>query len=184
MDGATKRPQTGLLPDRKGVNWTVAGCADFDDNGSADILWRNVYNGKNRVWFMNGTSLNPTIVDLDPVGSNWLVAAVDDYDLDGKADIVFRHKTDGRNTLWFMDGATMRPESGALPDRPGRNWKVKGSTDFDGDGDPDLLFRNVVNGKNQIWFMDGTSLAPTITDMDTVGASWAPQATGTVATIP
>ncbi|MHC4083370.1 MAG: FG-GAP-like repeat-containing protein, partial [Planctomycetota bacterium] len=52
--------------------------------------------------------------------------------------------------------------------------------DFDGDGYPDLLWRNRANGKNQIWFMDGTSLSPDIQVMSTVGASWDVVATDTV----
>ncbi len=47
------------------------GTCDFDRDGFADILWRQGANGKNRIWFMNGMSLQPeeffitTVENLD-----------------------------------------------------------------------------------------------------------------------
>jgi hypothetical protein len=34
---------------------------------------------------------------------------------------------------------------------------VDGGNDFDGDGKPDLFWRNYGTGRNVLWFMDGTS---------------------------
>ncbi|MDJ0889385.1 MAG: FG-GAP-like repeat-containing protein [Desulfobacterales bacterium] len=46
------------LPKRDENNhhdWKVAGVGDLDQDGSADILWRNHQSGENDVWLMNGT---------------------------------------------------------------------------------------------------------------------------------
>ena len=46
------------------------GKVDFDGDGGADILWRNTSDGRNAVWYMNGTTYMggdffPTIADQD-----------------------------------------------------------------------------------------------------------------------
>jgi FG-GAP-like repeat/FG-GAP repeat len=37
------------------------------------------------------------------------------------------------------------------------NWKMAGSGDFNGDGKPDILWRNDASGENSIWLMNGTT---------------------------
>src|SRR6266480_3810946 len=36
--------------------WQVQGIGDFDGDGRADILWRNLSTGENYIWLMNGLS--------------------------------------------------------------------------------------------------------------------------------
>jgi len=36
-------------------------------------------------------------------------------------------------------------------------WQQSGTGDFNGDGKPDLLWRNYTTGVNRVWFMDGTT---------------------------
>ena len=38
------------------AGWTVAGVADFDDDGMADILWRHT-NGNVAIWRMDGAAV-------------------------------------------------------------------------------------------------------------------------------
>ena len=42
------------IPNMSDVNWDIAGVGDFDSDGMVDILWRNSYNGPNRIWLMDG----------------------------------------------------------------------------------------------------------------------------------
>jgi hypothetical protein len=35
------------------------------------------------------------------------------------------------------------------------NWGVAGVGDFNSDGRPDILWRNIVTGENQVWIMHG-----------------------------
>jgi len=41
-----------------GATWAVAGAADFDGNGSPDILWHNQTSGALAVWYMSGTTVS------------------------------------------------------------------------------------------------------------------------------
>lgn len=38
-------------------------------------------------------------------------------------------------------------------------WQIAGTGDFNADGLSDILWRNTVNSKTYIWFMNGTTLA-------------------------
>ena len=179
MDGPTMRDESGILPTVAGSSWSVAGSGDFDGDGHADLMWRNAATGANHIWFLDGPSVTPTISTMSTVGGAWYVAAVDDFDGDGKADILFRHPYTGRNAMWLMDGTSMRPGSGILPTVASSNWTIAASNDFDTDGYADLLWRNVLTGANQIWFMDGT-LTPTFSTMSKAGVAWTVVGTNSV----
>jgi hypothetical protein len=37
------------------------------------------------------------------------------------------------------------------------NWKIVGTGDFNGDGKPDILWRNTSTGQNYVWYMRGVN---------------------------
>jgi hypothetical protein len=45
-----------------------------------------------------------------------------------------------------------------LPALPA-NFQLAGAGDFDGDGHPDILWRNTSNGNNAVWLMNGTTMS-------------------------
>jgi Leishmanolysin/Bacterial pre-peptidase C-terminal domain len=59
-------------------NWKIKGIADFNNDGHADILWRNNGTGENAVWLMKDTALiGGKGVWLAPMGdTNWEIVAV------------------------------------------------------------------------------------------------------------
>jgi hypothetical protein len=145
-------------------NWKMVGSGDFDNDGRADLLWRNTATGENRIWRMNGGSHlagDLTVEKMaagpnDPNGLNWQVVGAADMDGDGKTDIVWRNGVTGENSIWKMNGnarvSTMNVE--VFTDL---NWRIVGVADFDGDRRTDLLWRNSVSGQNIVWRMDGSA---------------------------
>jgi hypothetical protein len=158
------------MPD---LTWHVAGVADFNGDGKADILWRHgnpgeIANGANQVWLMDGTTragvrnIN-TLADLD-----WQVAGMADYDGDSKADVVWRHGVSGLDRIWLLDVTT---NPAVLPLKSTKNiptmadptWHIVGTGDYNGDGKADLLWRHgrpgetvpSAIGANQVWLMNG-----------------------------
>jgi hypothetical protein len=143
-------------------NWAVVGMGDFNGDGEPyDILWRHQGNGMNSLWFMYGTTMLPESGPLQSVvDTDWAVVGTDDFDADGRCDILWRHQGNGANLMWLMDGTTILPGSGPLPPVSNPKMKVVGTGDFDGDGRSDILWRNLRNGKNSMWLMDGTTILP------------------------
>ena len=62
----------------------------------------------------------------------------------------------GPNYVWFMNGAT-RLDGTGLELAPDVHWRIVGVGDFNGDGKPDLVWRNVVTGENRLWYLQGVT---------------------------
>ncbi len=164
-------------------SWSIAGIGDFDGNNSADIIWRNA-GGELAEWQMNGStiaasfnlSVNGAAVAPD---SSWSVAGIGDFDGDFNADMLWR-STDGSVVVWLMNGPAIT-SSGAVTYNGAAvsvdaGWYVIDVSDFDGDGNSDVLWRND-NGTMAEWLMNGTQIvssgSPTSQGAaPSPGASW------------
>jgi hypothetical protein len=160
MDGLSIKGTEGHLRTVADASWQIAGVADFDGDGKADIVWRNSASGENYLYPMDGTTILGTegylrtVADLD-----WRIVGVGDLDADGRGDIVWRNRLTGENYLYPMDGTTILGTEGYLRAVPDTDWKVKALGDYDGDGKADILWRNAMTGENYLYLMDGTSIA-------------------------
>src|SRR5256714_14960535 len=55
MNGTSWDGSYAALPQVPTV-WSIAGAADFDADGNADIVWQKTTTGDRSIWFMNGNS--------------------------------------------------------------------------------------------------------------------------------
>ncbi len=79
-----------------------------------------------------------------------------DFNGDGQDDLLFEDAATGALTISALRGNVVLSNNAILPSKPAVGaWKVAGSADFDGDGHPDLLFRNMDSGNLAIWYLDG-----------------------------
>src|SRR2546428_13440785 len=119
--------------------WQVQGVGDFDGDGKADILWRNISTGENYIWLMNGlsTASQGSVNFVDPA-SGWQVQGIGDFDGDGKADILWRSSATGENYMYLMNGATVRAE-GFVRRVGDPHWEIAAVGDDHGHGEDDLL---------------------------------------------
>lgn len=129
---------------------------DFDGDGSADVLFRNLTTGRNQLWRMRALSVLATVPLPGVTDTRWSLRAVQDLTNDHVPDLVWQNTTDGRLALWFMDGTRVRA-SLPLPQEPDLGWRVVGAGDFDGDGETDLVWRHSVSGNNRLWRMAGVN---------------------------
>jgi 6-phosphogluconolactonase (cycloisomerase 2 family) len=82
-----------------------------------------------------------------------------DFDRDGRSDLVWRHDTAGQNVFWYMNGADLVAGTFTTPPvLADAGWTIAGTSDFNADGRPDLLWRHGGSGENVLWYMNGSVL--------------------------
>ncbi|MDZ4754622.1 MAG: FG-GAP-like repeat-containing protein [Phycisphaerae bacterium] len=152
----------GLTPIGGGVTsidppagWVAQGMGDFDNDGFADILWRDPSNVMH-VWLMNGQTVvkSSAVVNAGAVASTFSVIGIADIDGSGTADIVFRNSMTNLIHAWLMNGET-RDSGGTIASAAG--LQTIGVGDISGDGKADILLRTpagVVFG----WLLDGLTV--------------------------
>ena len=122
---------------------------DFDGNGMADILWRDLTTGQNAIWLMNSAAIASGAA-LYTVPPEWEVAGISDFTGNVKSDILWRNSLTGSNALWTMNGAAIA--SGNILSSASAEWKIASVADFNGDGlVNDILWFNPVTRQGAIW---------------------------------
>ena len=158
MNGTAILGTEGYVRTVADPDWQVVGIADFNGDGKADILWRNVFTGDNYIYLMSGTTIAGEGYIRMVADQNWQVVGVGDFNGDGKEDILWRNQATGDNYIYHMDGTTIVGE-GYIRTVADQNWVVAGVGDFDHDGKADILWRNTSTGENYIYLMNGTTIA-------------------------
>ncbi len=136
---------------------------DFNNDGQADIFWRNSDTGQNGIWLMSGTKPNYyTSAEFvqPPVPIAWDYTT-GDFDNDGNSDLFWHNSDTGDNAIWLMNGTTYR-DGGAVPlgeTLSGKSWDYS-TGDFGGDDGSDIFLRNFQTGENKIWLttVNGTNI--------------------------
>ena len=132
---------------------------DLDADGRADLVLRSSVDGAHNVaWLMNGTvRRQESALQPDAPGPDWLVRGTDDFDADRYSDLVLWNQSTGAVSFWFMNGTTRAgaaaPIDAAVTPPP--NWDLAATADLDGDGWPDLLWRNTTSQRIVAWRMEG-----------------------------
>ena len=147
------------------VEWQLTAAADFNQDGQADLLWRNTATQKLMVWTMNGTGYTGTLTPSpdQAVDANWGCVAALDVDKDGAPDLLWYNSTTGKIVIWYMNASLVRVTGKfATPANAGdNNWKVLAAGDYARVAAPnldsvDLVWRNETSGKMVLWYMDTT----------------------------
>ncbi len=146
--------ELGAKPD---TFWRICGTGDFNSDDQIDLVWRNLSNGKNLVWLMNGTTRTATVWLPTAPNLDWMLCGTGFFDDDEKIDLVWRNLADGRNSVWYMDGVSIKGH-GQLSPATNLDWMLCGTGDFNYDGRVDLVWRNMDNGKNAVWYLDGVTI--------------------------
>jgi hypothetical protein len=166
MDGIT-HTSASFVASVQDPNWKIVGVADFNSDGKPDILWRNSSTGQNYLWFMDTTTLIGEASIEAIADTNWKLVAIADFNADGQPDLLWRNSSTGQNSVWFMNGASHSGDA-LLEPVSDTNWLIGDLTgelphqakiigpDFNGDGRPDIVWRNLSTGQILVWFMDQT----------------------------
>ena len=160
LDGTVVVHGDFLTPSRfADARWQIRGVADFDGNGSPDILWHHQVSGELYVWFLDGT-VTTTGAFLTPsafADTRWQIRGIADFNGDGKVDVLWHEQTTGDLYVWFLDGTVTTTGAFLTPSRlADTRWQIRRVADFDKDGKVDVLWHNQVNGELFVWVLDGT----------------------------
>jgi hypothetical protein len=148
--------------------------ADFNSDGSLDVLWQNRTADKSAVWFMkDGTRLSELEIPGTTADVNWYPVGTGDFDSDGNLDILRHHRTKGQIALWFLRGGS-RVSEVVLPGPTDVNWQPVTAGDFDSDGNQDVLWHHRTRGELSLWFLRGGTLLSTVVLRGLADVNWQP----------
>lgn len=156
--------------------WDLIELADFDGNGSSDLLFDRFVVGSNDVpdaiqyamWTTNGAGLLSQAI-IGSTTTDWDFEFTSDLDGNGTADLLFTRFA-GENTdadplrtdyaVWTMDGTQVTGQAIIGSVTADSGWFDIDFNDFNGDGGTDILFAKGVETGTEfaVWLLDGAGV--------------------------
>ncbi|HLV78844.1 MAG TPA: FG-GAP-like repeat-containing protein, partial [Chthonomonadaceae bacterium] len=111
---------------------------------------------------------------LSPPGAS---ASPINFDIngDGHTDLLWQNQNDGGVYYWLMDNTTILGGNYlSPPNLVSPEWQIVGTPDLNGDGHPDLLWQNQVDGAVYYWLMDGPQVTSggLLVPANTIDLNW------------
>ncbi|AFZ03956.1 FG-GAP repeat domain-containing protein [Calothrix sp. PCC 6303] len=153
----------GFIHRVKDLNWDLkVGYAN--DDKITDLYWYKRDTAEVAIWLMNGSNtgdgfnFGDTKVIYDLPDLNWRFE-LGDTNGDGKNDLIWRDYKDGRNAVWLIDGLQITQSDFIYQLKDSDLIWDYDLADTNGDGKTDLIWRNYKDGRNAVWFVNGTVFA-------------------------
>ena len=85
--------------------------------------------------------------------------------------LIWRNKASGEVANWNLKGGTTLINGDFLPSVLGQ-WDIRGTGDFNGDGNIDIVWRDYSSGANAVWYMKGPKIIGTALFTSVGGTDW------------
>jgi len=174
LDGAEGTSMLGTGSFAGANSWHIVAVADFNLDGHPDLVWQDPITGESQIWFMGGsqgTTLLGTV--LLTSANSWRIVAASDFNLDGHPDLVWQDPVSGHAQIWYLGGPQGASLTGAANLTLTNTWNIVGASDFNGDGQPDILWQDPVSGATQVWYLGGAQGNVVMSAADlTAGSTW------------
>lgn len=121
--------------------------ADINGDGLDDVLWQETQRGVTIADLTTDRGYSKRVRLNRNEDPDWQARALADFDLDGRADAIWRHVSSGFAYVEYFDsaGQTHEPRD-ILVREVDRRLRFIGLGDFNGDGVPDILWREETTG--------------------------------------
>jgi PKD repeat protein len=147
--------------------WQICGILDFTGDGQPDLLIQNTDTGERIIWGLNSQLGIVSSLSLPQFYVGWRFAGVGRYTTDNLPNIVLQNSLTGERVLWSINTSGVITGSTALPTLPVA-WSFAGPalnrakptalSDFNRDGQSDILLTNTTTGERVIWAMNGNAI--------------------------
>jgi peptidyl-Asp metalloendopeptidase len=154
------------------ATWNIAGAADIDGDGKADLLWYNPSPNRFAYWRMDGARI-ASVSSITSLAAGYVPIATGDFNADGYADIVWSNG----HSLSMRKGLAAGNANWQIVGNYPATWKSAGGADIDGDGKTDLLWHNPSPNRFAYWLMDG-AVVSYASPASSLAAGYVPIATG------
>jgi len=160
-DGPKTQGSPVLKNGSKISGWKVVGAADFDRNGTADLVVQNTTTLQVIVYYYSGSSNTGNATLSTGAGmTGQSVVAIADMNGDGIPDLIWQNASTGQVTVYYYTGTKGSTQSGSAVLNSGAGtagWKVVAAGDFDGNGVPDLIWQNQTTNQTNVNYYGGTN---------------------------
>ena len=139
--------------------WRIKAVADFNHDGSPDLVWQHGPTGRLAFWLLNGiTVIGYVVPSVAAPGPDWLIVGTGDANHDGQRDIYWQHRPTGMLAVWRMNETEVIGglSLSASPTDPG--WHVVGTADLDRDGSTDLVLQHATTLDVAAWYLNGEAV--------------------------
>lgn len=152
-------------------NWQVVAFQDFNNDGVADVMWRNTQEQKIVLWRMLPTDNSSSGV-IDPIAegkaynvpNGFRISAIADFNGDKRPDVLFWDVTRGDIVTWETSQNVVDNLGRQVISRQRNNqvlniknngfdFEAMLAKDFDGDQKADILWRDKISGTTVFWKM-------------------------------
>jgi FG-GAP-like repeat len=163
--------RSGLVPVPVNQNWQVVSFQDFNNDGVADVMWRNTQEQRIVLWRMLATDNSSSGV-FDPIAegkgysvrNGFRISTIADFNGDKRPDVLFWDANTGEIVTWetsqnVVDNVgsyvTSRQRNNEILNIKYDGFDVALAKDFDGDQKADILWRDR-SGITAFWKMNGS----------------------------
>jgi hypothetical protein len=137
----------------------VVAAADFDRNGSVDLVLQDLSYGIAWIQYMDGTLAIWTEQLSPPQNGPWRIVAAPDLDRNQHPDIVWQNHSTGEIRVSMMSGPTTELTNVSIA--ASSSLRVVATGDYTGDANADLLMQNPRSGEVSIVALRGRTIAGT-----------------------
>ena len=138
------------------AGWRVVAAADFDQNGTPDLVWQNQSTGQVNVNYYRGTTMIGVAVLNSGAGTaGWSVVGAADWNDDGIPDLVWQdNSTLQVNVNYYGSGggATLKGFSCLNCSANFVGWSVRAVAAFGSSGEQSLVWQNASTGAVNVYY--------------------------------